>query len=72
MMFIQSDNSTDSNYSDYHNNMLEDNGIDSNVTMNQIMLNQIIQANEQLVPIFISNKENVTVDTIKDYLKDHE
>ena len=72
MMFIQYDNSTDSNYSDYHNNMLEDNGIDSNVTMNQIMLNQIIQANEQLVPIFISNKENVTVDTIKDYLKDHE
>ena len=72
MMFIQSDNGADSNYSDYHNNMLEDNDIDSYVTMNQIMLNQIIQANEQLVPIFISNKEKVTVDTINDYLKDHE
>lgn len=68
MMFIQQDNDKDTNYSDYHNDMLADNGINSSVTLSNVYLDKIMSDYATLIDIFKSNKELVDSVKIKAYI----
>lgn len=68
MMFIQDDNSVDSNYSDFSSNMLTDNGISSSVTLSSSALARIRSDYSNRVPVFQTNKNNITSETIQSYL----
>jgi len=72
MMFIQEDNSIDSNFTDYPADMLKDNGITSSVTMNQNDLNKVLADYDTLIDIFIQNKDNMSSEQIIAYLEQYE
>ncbi len=72
MMFIQEDNNTDHNFSDYPEDMLKDNGITSSVTLDQAILNKILSDYDTLIDIFIQNKENMSSEQIVAYLAQYE
>ena len=72
MMFIQEDNSIDSNFTDYPKNMLDDNGITSSVIMNQNDLNKVLADYDTLIDIFIQNKDNMSSEQIITYLSQYE
>ncbi len=72
MMFIQEDNSIDSNFTDYPANMLADNGITSSVIMNQNDLNKVLADYDTLIDIFIQNKDNMSSEEIITYLSQYE
>ena len=69
MMFIQEDNDTDTNYTDYHANILADNGINSNVTLNTTYLNKIMADYDTLIDDFIENKQMMSSAEIKAYIE---
>lgn len=68
MMFIQDDNDKDTNYSDFSDDILVKNGINSRVTLNNIYLNKIREDYNSLIDIFIGNKELITSNTIEQYI----
>lgn len=72
MMFIQEDNDVDTNFSDYPSDMKKANGIDSKVTLDQDLLNKILDDYDTYIDIFIQNKENMSSDEINEYLKQYE
>ena len=72
MMFIQEDNSIDSNFTDYSTDMLNENGITSSVTMNRNDLNKVLADYDTLIDIFIQNKDNMSSEKIIAYLEQYE
>ena len=72
MMFIQEDNSIDSNFTDYPKDMLADNGITSSVIMNIDDLNKVLADYDTLIDIFIQNKDNMSSEQIIAYLEQYE
>lgn len=68
MMFIQEG----ANYNSFHNDMLNDNGIDVSVSLNSAYLNKILLDYDTLITIFIANKENMSSEAIIAYLEGHE
>lgn len=72
MMFIQEDNSIDSNFTDYPTDMLNENGITSSVTMNRNDLNKVLADYDTLIDIFIQNKDNMSSEQIIAYLEQYE
>jgi hypothetical protein len=72
MMFIQEDNSIDSNFTDYPKNMLDDNGITSSVILNQNDLNKVLADYDSYIPVFKENKESMSSDAIVNYLNQYE
>ncbi len=72
MMFIQEDNSIDSNFTDYPKNMLDDNGITSSVILNQNDLNKVLADYDSYIPIFKENKDSMSSDAIVNYLNQYE
>lgn len=69
MMFIQEDNDKDTNYSDYQSNILADNGINSQVTLNPTVLNKIMTDYDRLIDDFIENKQMMSSAEIKAYIE---
>ncbi len=69
MMFIQEDNNTDTNFSDYPSDMLKDNGITSTVTLNTKHLNKILADYDLLIDDFITNKQMMGSAEIKTYIE---
>ena len=65
MMFIQADNNKDTNYSDFHNDILSKSGIDANVNLSSIYVNKIQSDYEIYIDILIENKENITSEFIE-------
>lgn len=68
MMFIQEDNDKDTNFSDYPADMLKNNGISSSVILNVNYLNKIKSDYDTYIDEFISNKQMMTSDYIKEYI----
>ena len=68
MMFIQEDNKNDTNFTDYPANVLADNGITSSVTLNNGLLNKILDDYDNLIPIFKENCENITSAYVKQFI----
>ena len=69
MIFIQEDNDTDTNYSDYPNDILRDNGITSSVTLNSAVFNKILADYDALIDDFIENKKMMSSTEIKAYVE---
>ena len=72
MMFIQEDNSVDSNFTDYPADMLRDNGINSSVILDRTYLNKIMSDYDTLIDIFIQNKDSMSSEAIIEYLEQYE
>ena len=68
MLFIQANNDTDHNYSDYPNDMLNDNGITSNVNLDEDILNKILADYDLLVDALINNQQSMTSNDIKAFI----
>lgn len=69
MMFIQEDNDKDKNYSTYSADILADNGITSQVTLNSTVLNKILADYDNLIDDFITNKQMMDSTVIKAYIE---
>ena len=67
MMFIQEG----ANYNSFKTDMLNDNGIDVSVSLNSAYLNKILTDYDNLIDIFIANKENMSSEAIIAYLASH-
>ena len=65
MMFIQADNSKDTNFSDFTNDMKKKSGINASCTLNTAYLNKIIKDHSYYIDIFIKNKDVYTSDSIE-------
>ncbi|MCF0112813.1 MAG: hypothetical protein HUJ60_02430, partial [Bacilli bacterium] len=68
MMFIQDDNDVDTNFSDFPADMLADNGITVSVQMATAVLARIREDYTNYIPVFQTNKENMTSEAIVAYL----
>ena len=68
MMFIQQDNDTDTNFTDYPADMLKDNGITSSVTLNSTYLNKIMSDYATLIDVFKTNKDKIDSEKIKAFI----
>ena len=65
MMFIQADNSKDTNFSDFTSDMKKKSGINASCTLNTAYLNKIIKDHSYYIDIFIKNKDVYTSDSIE-------
>ncbi len=68
MMFIQEDNSIDTNFTDFPANILEDNGLTCSVILNQNHLNRILSDYDTLIPIFKENKSSMSSEAIVSFI----
>ncbi|MCQ2799673.1 MAG: hypothetical protein MJ228_02760 [Bacilli bacterium] len=68
MMFIQDDNSSNTNYSDFSTNFLDDNGFAASVTLPAAQLAKIRSDYNTLIPIFEQNKDAMSSELIIQYL----
>ena len=68
MMFIQEGD----NFNSFTKDIKDDNNIDASVNMNTSDLNKILTDYDNLITIFISNKEKMSSDDIKAYLAQFE
>ena len=69
MMFIQADNENDTNYSDFTSDMLSKNKIVASVIIEDEVLDKVLLDHDTYIPIFIENKDNVTGNTIEEFLR---
>ena len=67
MMFIQEGE----NYSSFGTDISNDNGIDASVLMPQATLTKILDDYDTLIPIFKTNKDKITSETIINYLNQY-
>lgn len=65
MMFIQADNSKDTNFSDFTSDMKKKSGISASCTLSTTYLNKIIKDHSYYIDIFIKNKDLYTSDSIE-------
>ncbi len=68
MMFIQDDNTKDTNFSDFPKDILSKSGINASVNLAQAYLNKIRADYASLIDVFIAHKEDVTGTTIGNYI----
>ncbi len=68
MMFIQADNDTDTNFTDFSNDILTKSEISANVTLANVYISKIRSDYATLVDIFIDNLDVVTGGTIESYI----
>ena len=68
MMFIQAG----SNLNDFSFDIKSDNGLNSSVMMSTNDLNKILADHDNLIPVFESNKDNMSSEKILAYLKQYE
>ena len=72
MMFIQDDHDEYTNYTDFHNDILKDNGINANVNLASKYLTKIRADYDELIGVFIENKDDMTSASIVEYIGDAE
>lgn len=72
MMFIQEDNTNDTNFSDFPADMKKANNVTVSVNTEQAVLNKILADYDTLIDIFIRNKENMSSEQIIAYLEQYE
>lgn len=70
MMFIQDDNDVDTNYSDFKDDMLDDNALDVSITMTQTNLDNLRSYYDNLIPEFIQIKDTISVEYILNFIGD--
>ena len=69
MMFIQADNENDTNYSDFASDMLSKNKIAASVIIEDEVLDKVLLDHDTYIPIFIEKMDNVTENTIEEFLR---
>lgn len=70
MMFIQADHDDYTNFSDFPSDILSKSGITASVSLAKTDLDKIQADYATLIDVFIANKDQVTGDTIDDYIGD--
>lgn len=68
MMFIQENNDKDTNFTDYPSDVKNANGITSEVTLNDDYLEKILEDYDNLIDVFIENKDVIESSYITDYV----
>ncbi len=68
MMFIQADNDSDTNFTDYSQDVKTTNGITSSVKTNSTVLTKIESDYATLIDVFITNKENMNSTRINEFI----
>lgn len=68
MMFIQDDNDKDTNFSDFPTDMATKSGIPAGVNLSETYLDKIRDDYASLIDVFIENKDDVSGDTITDFV----
>ena len=69
MMFIQEDNDKDTNFTDYPSDVAKANGITSEVRLSSVYLRKILADYDELIDVFIANKELISNEYISAYVE---
>ena len=69
-MFIQDDNDNDTNFSDFSSDILSKSGITASVILAKTYLNKIRSDYATLIDVFIAHKDDVTGNTIEEFIGD--
>lgn len=69
MMFIQEDNDKDTNFSDFPNDIKNDNNVVASIRTDTAVLNRILSDYDRLIDDFIQNKQMMSSAAIKAYIE---